>query len=206
MGTAQDGGCSSSALAMCTVIPARCWKHKRTGRAGGGGNLENRQWGWREKSIGNEASLVWLPVGQLVNWLIPLFPLSSWVLLKIIFLPMMLSRKRPHCSLQNLWQCHYFAEWGGTANMLFLMFRFNLADAFSVNCEPRSSCHWFNECVDTDIPNPTFPDQEHISLETTEPAELWVCFLINTGLMDFSGEPHVGWGLCTYLCVVHTYI
>lgn len=73
MGTAQDGGCSSSALAMCTVIPARCWKHKRTGRAGGGGNLENRQWGWREKSIGNEASLVWLPVGQLVNWLIPLF-------------------------------------------------------------------------------------------------------------------------------------
>lgn len=31
MGTAQDGGCSSSALAMCTVIPARCWKHKGQG-------------------------------------------------------------------------------------------------------------------------------------------------------------------------------
>lgn len=40
----------------------------------------------RQKSIGNESSLAWLPEGQLVTDLYNVFPLSSQVLLKIIFL------------------------------------------------------------------------------------------------------------------------
>lgn len=31
MGTARDRGCSSTALAVGTVIPARCWRHKGQG-------------------------------------------------------------------------------------------------------------------------------------------------------------------------------
>lgn len=146
---------------------------------GAGGTKDREGWWWwwragkqtmrlkRQKSIGNEASLVWLPVGRLVSWFIPFFfPLSSWVLLKIIFLPMMLSRKRLQRSLQNSWQYHLYAEQGGIANKLFCMFFFNLADVFSVNYEPNSPFRWFNKCVDIDNPNPTFPGQEHISSET----------------------------------------
>lgn len=67
MGTAHDHACSSAALAtLMSFLP------------GAGGTKDREGWWWwragkqtmrlkRQKSIGNEASLVWLPVGQLVN-------------------------------------------------------------------------------------------------------------------------------------------
>lgn len=121
----------------------------------------------RLKSIGNESSLAWLPVGQPINWFIQYF--SS----------QFLSSTENYFSCQSCFpgtDCSacfktpdsiiYFLNEGAIANKLFLMLCFNLADVFSVNYEPNSSFHCLNKCVDTDISNPTFPGQDHVSLET----------------------------------------
>lgn len=112
---------------------------------------------------------------------------------------MKLSRKRLQRSLQGSWHCHFYAQPGGTANKLLLTFCFNLADAFSLNYESNTPFHWFNKCVDTDIPDPPFPGQDHVSLETH-----WACrppSLFShkqSGLKNFSGRTRVGWGAWYY--------
>lgn len=146
--------------------PCQGLQARRMGRAGDGAELGGETQIHRKWVL---SSLV--ACGSTYYWFYTMFFLSVlgfyW---KLFFSPVMLSRNTLKCLLQNSWQYHLFAEQGGTANKFFLMLCFNLTDALSMNYKPNSSFQCFNKCVDTDISNPTFPGQGHVSLETN-----WAC-------------------------------
>lgn len=164
--------------AHTAVLP---WPRTQSSLPGAAGTKDGQGWWWmragkqtvrqeRQKSIGNESSLAWLPVGQLITDLYNVFPLSSWVLLKIIFLTSDAFQEQAEVLASKLLTVSFICWTRGHSKQVFFMFCFNLADAFSVNYEPNSLFHCFNKCVDTDISNPTFPGQGHVSLETN-----WSC-------------------------------
>lgn len=189
----------SAGLAMQVALPARSWKTSRDGCWWRAGKQMTRL--RRQKSIGNEAALVWLPMGQVASWFtLFFFPFLCWILLKIIFLPMMLSRKSLQGSLQNFWQYCLYVERRGTEDKIFLMLCFNLTDALLVNYEPNSQFHRSYNWVDTLIFNPTFPFHERL----TEPRDLHIYLLLTTSLTDLSGRAHVGWRLSTDICLIQT--